>query len=573
MSENNKSLVTESKSFVKEALIISVSNFIVKFIGMLYKIPLATILGESMGVFNSAYSIYAMLFMISTSGLPVAISKMIAGSAKKGRLRETKKIFKMTLYAFGLVGIICSVFLFFFAEPLAIWSIHPDSIIALKVIAPTLFFICITSAYRGYFQGLRNMYPTAISQLIEALIKLSVGLGATVWARSMGYSIQVQVAFAISGLTLGVFLGMVFLIFYKMISNRIRIKNTSDKALRYKAIARRLVIIALPVTITSSMLYLSHFMDTLVIKKALIGSGVTEETANLLFSSYTTLAISISDLLPSTLVYPIAISILPAVAGALALKKRREAVGYIISSIRISGIIALPCSLCLFALSRPCISLIYGVNWGREIVLPNGNIVMPIDVAAPALSILALGIFFISLLSTTNALLQAAGRVYYPMYSVGIGVLLLIIGDITLISIKPIGIFGAPISALLCYITAFYINIRFLKKAQNIKLPAKRLFLKPLVCSLITGIYCYISYRIFYYIWGLVFSSNPESRIASLVILLFTAITAVIFYAFLLLLSKGISASEVRLLPMGNRLSGYFIKKGLLKESVVKANE
>lgn len=562
MSEND---AKKSKSFVKEAAILSLSGFAVKFIGLIYKIPLTYILDESMGIFTAAYSVYAMLFMISTSGLPVAISRMIAGSAEKGRLLETKKILKMAVSAFSVVGIICSLVLFFGAEKIAVWSIHADSVLALKIISPTLFFICVTSAYRGYFQGLRDMNPTAISQFIEAFLKLVIGLGATLIAGAMGATPQVQAACAISGVTFGTFLGMLYLIIHNKRTKNRGIRNTTRATMRYKQIAGKMVMIAFPVTLTASCLYLSNFLDTLVINKALIASGVAERTAEQLYTAYVSLSISISDLLPSTLVYPIAISILPAVAGALALRKRKKTIGYIISSIRISAIIALPCALCLCALSRPAIALIYGAEWGKEITLASGEVVMPIDVAATALSILAIGIFFISLVSTTNALLQAVGRIFDPMKSVLSGVVILIILEIGLVSLKPIGIFGAPISSVACYITALYMNMRYLRKSQHIKLPVKRLYLKPLVCSVISGLFCFASYKIGYAVWP----ENPDGRFASLVILAITAFFAVLLYVFLMLLVKGITANEVRLLPKGNQLSGFFVRKGWLKDSGV----
>jgi stage V sporulation protein B len=556
------------KSFVREAAIISVSNFIVKIIGVLYKIPLANILSDGMGIFNAAYSIYAMLFMISTSGLPVAISRTIAASAERGRTRETKRILKMAVFLFGIVGVVCTLFLILFAEPIAVWSKHEDSVLAMKVIAPTLFFICVTSAYRGYFQGQHNMYPTAISQFIEAFLKMVLGLGGVVWAQYMGYSVQVQAAYAILGLTVGTMCSMIFLVLYKKYSKRKYFTEKSRESIRYKQIAKKLVIIALPVTITSSALYLSQFLDTLIIKKVLIATGVTDATAEDLYSAYTTLAISISDLLPSTLVYPIAISILPAVAGALALNKRKRANGYIITSIRISGIIAIPCSICLFVLARPCIALIYGAGWSNPITMLDGSTVMPIDIAAPALSMLAIGIFFISLLSTTTALLQAIGKMTYPMISVGIGVVFLTILETSLTAINPIGIYGAPIASVVCYIISLCLNMRFLRKAQNLRLSPKRLYLKPFVCALITGICCFIGYRLLYRVFD-----NPDGRLASLVILLITGIGSVLLYAFLLLLVKGITANEVRLLPLGNTLCDLFIRKGWLQDSATSNNE
>lgn len=565
MNDNQKS---ESKGFVREAAILSASALAVKIIGLVFKISLTNQLQEiGMGIFNAAYSIYAMLFMISTSGLPVAISRMVASSSEKGRATEVKKILRMAIWAFGVVGAICTLFLFVFAEPLAIWSVHEESFIALRVISPTLLLICIASAYRGYFQGLHNMYPTAISQFIEAFAKFLVGYGAAFWAYKKGYSPSIQASLAILGVTVGVFLGMLFMIIYKKREKRNPVPNKVNESMRYKNIARKLVFIALPVTITSSALYLSNFLDTLVINKVLISSGVIKETAEKLYSAYTSLAISLSDLLPSTLIYPIAVSILPSVASALAVKNHKKAAGYIVSSIRISGIIALPCSLCLCVLARPVIALVYGAKWGSPIALSESSSVMPIDIAATALSILSLGIFFISLVSTTNALLQAAGKVYYPMISVGTGVALLLILEVTLIYIKPIGIFGAPISSVACYIVALSMNMRFLRKSQNMALPPKRLFLKPLICSLISALFCIISYKLGVWLWSLLFASSPDSRLASLVILLVTASGAVIIYVFSMLFIKGITVSEIRLLPMGHRLSSIFIRKGWINDS------
>ena len=173
-----------------------------------------------MGAFNAAYSIYAMLYIISTAGLPVAISKMVAEASGKGRKQETKKIFFLSTVIFGFIGLIASLFMFFFAESIANFSDHKNAVLAMEVISPTLFLVCITSAIRGYFQGLRYMVPTAVSQFIEAFLKMVLGVGGAMFASSRGYSGEVQAAFAIVGLTVGVFFGTIYLILIKCFSKK-----------------------------------------------------------------------------------------------------------------------------------------------------------------------------------------------------------------------------------------------------------------------------------------------------------------------------------------------------------------
>ncbi len=562
ISDTNKN---QQKSFVTQAVILSLSGFAVKIIGVVFKIPLANVLDEGMGIFNAAYSIYAMLFMISTSGLPVAISRMVAGSVQTGKHTEAKKIFRTALIGFGLIGIICTLFLFFFADIFAEWSLHKDAVLAMKVISPTLFFICVVSAYRGYHQGTRNMNPTAISQFIEAFFKLVIGLGATIWARKAGYSLASQAAFAVSGVTVGAFLGLVFMVIYSLLKKPDVQAKQDTSAMSTRSIAKNLAIIALPVTITASAIYLSQFIDTLLIKKILVKNGMSDGAAGSLYSAYTTLAIPIADLLPSTLVYPISISILPAVAGAIAANNNKEADNYMHSSLRISGIISIFGGSVLFALARPSIALIYGVEWGKEIMLSNGNTVLPIDIGTRALGLLAIGVFFISLISTTNALLQALGKSFYPMISVLSGVVLLVVAEVILLNIESVGIMAAPISTLLCYFLTLGLNFYFLsKKTQHLNLSLIKLYKKPFFASLIAGGFAYGVYKALYWLWNHFLVMSPDRRLPSLVILMIAGFGSVFVYALTLLLIKGIHKEEILLLPMGRKLLHFIEKRGLI---------
>jgi stage V sporulation protein B len=299
-------------------------------------------------------------------------------------------------------------------------------------------------------------------------------------------------------------------------------------------------------------------MDTIVINKRLIFSGFTSDMADKLYSAYTSLSLAISELLPSTFVYPIAISILPFVSGALAAKKTKEAERNMMNSIRLSGLIALPCAAVLCALARPCIGFIYGIEYKYSITMLDGTVKTPLDIAAPALSILGIGVFFISMVSTTNSLLQACGKPMLPVVSVLSGVVLLTVCEITLVGNKSVGIYGAPISSVVCYATAFTLNFVFLRKKQGLNLNVIKLFGKNIVSALCCGAGAFGVYK------GIMFILGTETRLNCLICLVPAGITAIVIYVALTLLLKGATAEEIELLPKGRTLAAFLKRKNLI---------
>lgn len=541
-----------NKSFLVEAGIISVSSFVVKIVGVLFKIPLAQLLGSHMGIFNAAYSLYAMLYMVSTSGLPVAISRLISAADKRGRAREVQRIFRVSLASFTAVGLLVTSLMFLFAKPFFALTGHADSVLAAYWIAPTLLFVCVCSAFRGYYQGLHNMYPTALGQLVEAVFKMGLGLGATAWALHQGYAPAVQAACAISGITVGMLVEMILLFVYRALTNQKMPKGTDPRAAATSVLFKRILWISLPATITSSALYLSNFIDTMLIKKCLMIAGESASRAESLYTAYTSYANAIADLFPSTLVYPIAISVLPAVSAALAVRDVRGANRNIRQSVRISAIIGLPCAAFLIATAPACLTLLYNGAFGSY------TDVDALAVSSGALRILAVGIVFMSVVSTTNALLQAVGKIWLPMVSVGVGVVCMALIEYFGVS-GLLGIYGAPISSVCCYMVAATFNLTFLRVHTTARLAPLKLFAKPAACAVVTCLTTGLTYALLH---GLL----PGGRFGALITLLFCGIVAVGTYVFTMLLCCGIQADEVRLLPKGNLLAAFLIRKGWLQD-------
>ena len=234
MQEKNSDTKNIGRQFFSGVAVLAISTFIVKIIGIFYKIPMMAYLGaEGMGYFNSAYDIYSLFFVISTTGIPVAISILISENKAKGRLENVKRIFKVSIAVLGLLGLIGTIAMGVFYKEFAGLINNDGATLCILTISPTLFMICISSAIRGYFQGNQNMIPTAISQIIEALGKLLLGLGFAIIAINKGYEIQKVAAFAVLGLTLGVAISLLFLvlykIFYKIKSENLRLDNVVEQ--------------------------------------------------------------------------------------------------------------------------------------------------------------------------------------------------------------------------------------------------------------------------------------------------------------------------------------------------------
>ncbi len=554
-----------SKSFVREAVILSVASFAVKIIGVVFKIPLTNILGDGIGAFNAAYSIYAMLFMLSTSGLPVAVSKLVSASNEKGRGREAKRISLLATVVFGMIGFLFMLALIIFAPGISAWTEHSDSVIAMRAIAPALFFICVCASVRGYFQGLHNMFPTAISQFIEAFFKMAVGLGGVMFAAKQGASVPVQVACAISGVSVGTFFGMVYTLLYRKFSKKSCPNDTDKEVQSDKKLLKLILVVALPVTLTAAALYFSQFLDTLIIVKCLVNSGESAESAKTLFAAYTGLSVPIYDLLPATLVFPIATSILPTVSGALAVNRIKRAGHLTAQAIRISGIIAIPCGVFLFVAGRNCISLLYGADgWSSPVPMANGGSIVPLDVAANSLSVLAFAVFFISIVSTCNSLLNAYGKAQLPFISVLVGIGVLTASEIAILY-SPLGIYAAPISSLICYTIVMLMDIVFLRKKCGVDLKLTSMFARPVFSGWVTALFTYGAYKGACSIWLNYFGNSIDTRAASFFILMCTGIVMVIAYFISVLVFKAIKEDEVRLLPKGNAIADKLLRLGWLK--------
>ena len=533
-----------AKLFFSGVLILTITNLIVKAIGLMFKIPMNHIVGdEGMGYYNSAYTIYTYLYMVSTAGLPTAISIMVADSRAAGKLRQVKRILRISLALFFGIGLVGMLIMILGAGPLSDLIGASNTKYCIIAIAPTLFFICISSALRGYFQGYQSMFPTAMSQFLEAACKLGIGITFALYAIRQGQPVYIVAAYAVVGLTVGAALGMVYLVFSKLLfkeqqydAEYISVSGVNDEVLPQKTLLKKLIIVALPITISASVMSLTNLIDAAIVQQLLQSTGLTQVAATTLYGNYTSLAVPMFNL-PPVLIYPISYSIVPLLSAARKQGDHERCKLVMESSMRVAMIIGIPCGLGLAAMSRPVLALFYKAS--------------SVELAAPLLTLLAPSTAFICILSVTNAILQANGHERKPLYSMLTGAAVKVITNYFLIQF--IGMKGTPISTFLCYLTVTTMNLAFVYKYVGVMPRLSGLFGKPLFVGAACAAVAYYSYG---FVGGVI-----NVRIATVL----SIGCGGLVYLILLFLLRGISGDDVKMLPKGEKIYGILRKMKLVK--------
>jgi len=440
------------KRYVGGMLILSVSTLICKVIGLLFKIPMLGLIGiEGMAYFSSAYHIYILLLTFSTSGLPVALSMMTAKSSARGDRAEVGRIFGVSLRLLLPLGAAGSAILYFCAGIFSEWISIPGAEPAIKAISPTLFFICVSSAVRGYFQGHEIMLPTAVSQLIESVSKLVLGMGLAYAAISRGADPSDTAAAAIAGLTVGVAAGALYLTVRKLSFPYTKtargLYTAASSYTPRRRIAAEMIKIALPVTVSASVTSIAGLADTAIITGRLVSSGWAYDTALALYSGYANLAVPLFNL-PVALITPVAMSLVPALSAAVA---AGTAAAVKRTAFRITLGAAVPASLGLAVFARPVLELIYPSQASA------------VASSAPLLSVLASSVVFSCLITVTNAVLQAWEHPSLPIISIAAGTAVKVASEYLLVG-SPLGIYGAPVSTVLCGVTVMLVNLAFVRR-------------------------------------------------------------------------------------------------------------
>ena len=516
-----------SPTFFGGAAILAASIIIVKLIGALYKIPVGRILGdEGFGHFNNAYAVFNLLLMVSTAGLPVAMSKTISEANAMGRRNLVRRIFRVAMLTFVVLGSISTLVMFFFATPLAHFQGDALAAPAIRAMSMSAFFLCTVSAYRGYAQGHFDMVPTAVSQVIEAATKLVVGLAMAWILIGRGYGSDIAAAGAIAGVTVSELVSMLYLMFRH--NRRADRSPGTDRPYSSGRIFRVLISIAVPITLSASVVPITTYFDTVQVQRLLQSAlGYSRDMAVSLYGSYQK-AVALYNL-PSSLMIALTASIVPAISASLAKKDRRGAGKIAESSLRVGSMIALPAGVGLAVLSGPIIQLVF----------PETNQ----EVGSSCMLILGIASMFVCLTLLCNAILQANGRTTLPILFIVIGSAAKLATNFFLVQQPAFGIKGAPVGTLVCFVLVSVMELAAIKRVTPRPPRYTRVFLKPALASAVMGAAAWAS------------CGFLSRRAGTLVSAGGGIVVGVVVYAVLVVLLRAVSKDDLSLMPKGDKIA------------------
>ena len=535
----------KQNSFFGGAAILAAGILIVKLIGMFYKIPLINIIGEAGAAdFNNAYNIYAVLLTVSTAGLPVAVSKLVSEANALDRRNQVRRTFRLALVLFLALGLVSFLVMFFRADALAGMMNDSKAAAGIRALAPAVVCVGCLAALRGYSQGHSNMAPTSVSQIIEALCKLVVGLGLAFWLVKQGKDPDVAAAGAITGVTVGTVVALIYMVLDFFLSRGREDTHGTDRPDSAGSILANILKIAVPITLSSSMVGIVTVIDSSLVQGQLQSAlNLTEKASRTLYGNYSG-ALNIYNL-PTSLMAAITASVIPAVSAALARRDRRGAARITGSALRITALLSFPMGVGLFVLGTPIIRLLF----------PSLNV----EVAGPLLSTLGIATPFVCMVLVCNSVLQAHGFINLPVIVMVLGGIVKIVNNYNLVG--AIGIAGAPVGNILCFGLALVLDLVVITRVIPNRPRLLPIFVKPAIASAIMGGAAWAVYGLLSRVLTAeqVNEAGQTIRVVSrmgnaLGIFLAIAVAGVV-YLVLVVAIRAISKDDLALMPKGDKLA------------------
>lgn len=561
-----------------------VSLVVVKILGFVFKIPLTNILGGvGMGYYNTAFMLFSPVYALATGGFPTAVSKMVAENAELGRYRDVKKILRVSMIFYTIAGLTGTLAMALFGRFFCRMVGNPGAYLAVLSIAPSIFFGCLIAAYRGYYEGLSDMRPTAISQVIEMVVKLIVGLAAAVLAiryaeqcfftTGIVFGVTVEdinaahtaaMPYAAAASVLGVafsdLVGALYLVIRYRRDSGVKKGElkVSPKPERARTLLKNLIKIAFPIclggivanmtslidliSLMNQLKYLvvHRFEELMRIYSSVIPANMSmEDIPNYLYGSYTGLSVSIFSIVPAVTAV-LAKSALPTITSHWVRHDRSGIQHSVEMVMRISSVVVIPSGIGIAVLAKPILNLLFSSR-------PN-----EVEIAWVSLAIMGIGVIFLALSTPLFAIMQAIGRADYPVKHMIVSSIVKLALNVWLVSIPTLNVNGAAIATVCCYLLIFSLELAALIRVTDIKFHFVTMFFKPLVAS---GICAVGAYTV----------NSLCCRVLSDKISVLIAIgSSVMIYLIVLFGIKGITKSDLLSLPMGKKVLKVLEKLGFM---------
>ena len=530
--------MSKRASFAKQAAVLAIASLLVRFLGFLYRLPLTKLIGdEGNGIYSAGYYLYTFFLIVSSAGFPAAISKMISERVAKSDYAGVRSVFRAALITAFFSGFSASVLVGFGARYLSNMISSPKSFYSILSLSPTVFIVAIMAVFRGYFQGLKNTWPTAISQVIEqvfnavfsvwlafVLVKKSVALGAA------GGTI---------GTGVGAFCGLVTIVsiyFYKRKSMACGLNAAANNDLPqlsrdFKSIFFELVKTSAPIIIGTAVFSVTNLIDMKMVMVCL-KKNFSEQQANVLYGQLTGKYVVLTTL-PVSIATAVATAIVPNIASSFVLKDFSVVRKKINSALRITMILSIPAAVGIGVLGKQILIMLFPDY-------PDG---------AKLLAIGAVSIIFLALAQVVTGILQGINKLRTPAVAAFLGALVKIPLNYFLITNPNINVLGAVISTIACYLVASIVDLIVMSRTVNFLPDVNLFFVKPLIASGVMGLFCHFFYDLIYFFCG----------INSLALILSIMLGAIVYLVFLVII-KGVVKEDIELIPICNKIYSKVFK-------------
>lgn len=534
----------KKNTFAKNVLMLMFSQVLIKLLGLVYRLAITNVKGfgdVGNGYYSAGYQVYAVLLIISSQGIPGAVSKLVSNKVAKGKYNEAHRVFKVSMVVFGIIGFIASLLLLLSANFVSSKILNvPDVSYVLKVLSPAIFFVCVSAVIRGYFAGLGTMKASSISQALEQFFNCVLTI--TFVYALIGKEPYIMAAGGNLSTTLAILISFSYLIvFYK--KNIKEWREESDDVVittkeENKKMAKMIIATAIPLTVGSVISVVTSFIDTVTVSNCIqiAYSGILK--SKILLEKEAMRLTGILSKVDTLVNLPLAVNLsfysalIPEITAAISKKNFESASKKISFSISSSLLILIPCAIGFIVLADPILKMLY----------PNAS-----D-GAHILQIAAVTMVFVGINHTIQGSLFGLGKMYTPALALLIGCVIKIGLNLVLITNPNINIYGAVISSFICQFVVFMIVYITMKRNIKVKFEPMKHIIKPLLAGLIMGaVIFFINY---------LFNGVIRNSILTIINIMIGAVVYLISVFALKILSK----DEILMLPKGEKIYNLLVK-------------
>ena len=520
------------KSVAKGISVLGIAGIICKFVGVFFSIFLNRIDSDIATAFYLVYPTYTLLLTISSAGLPVAVSRMVAGFLARNDPRNGRNVFHSALTILLSIGMFFSLLMLLLNHQLSLMTKAEETALGFCVISPCVAVVCALSAFRGFFQGQQNMVPTAVSQLIEQVGKVFISLFLAWYGYTSFRSditdhimrIQYGAAGALLGITIAEILALVYMIvlYMRRKTDYNRIPQDAGQALMPSGtLMKRLVLISIPITVSACIIPLSQFIDSAMMVERMENAGLDLVTAKASYGVFTSVVIRLINI-PTALALAISMSLVPVISYCRSGGDREGIRRESHTGMRYAFLIGFPCSVGMSLLSAEIVRFLYGDV--------SSFTTAKLDLAAELLTFSALTVVLFTVVQATSSILQGLRKQRLAMYTMIAGVAVKILLNYILIGTPGIDIHGGPYASIACYFLVMVLNTVYVCKYAEIRFDFVSWILRPGAASAIMGLSVWIM--------KMILPAGPVATIAEVLV-------GIVVFVFAALLLKALTKEDL----------------------------